>query len=53
MIDYRWHDDFAPMRNHAIDHATGDWIFCISADEQMRPYDRRIVENGDGPGPRN
>jgi hypothetical protein len=23
MIDYRWHDDFAPMRNHAIDHATG------------------------------
>lgn len=45
MIDYRWHDDFAPMRNHAIDHATGDWIFCIGADEQIRPYDRRIVEN--------
>jgi len=26
VIDYQWPDDFAAARNHAIDHASGDWI---------------------------
>jgi len=44
VVDYQWHDNFAAARNHAIDHATGDWILYIDADERMRPYDRRVLE---------
>jgi glycosyltransferase involved in cell wall biosynthesis len=44
VIDYEWQDDFAAARNFAIDHATGEWILYIDADERVRPCDRRIVE---------
>lgn len=35
-----WQDDFAAARNEALDHARGDWILYIDADERVRPYDR-------------
>jgi tetratricopeptide (TPR) repeat protein len=44
VIDYQWQDDFAAARNFAIDHATGEWILYIDADERVRPCDRRIVD---------
>lgn len=44
VVDYEWHDDFAAARNYAIDHAAGDWILYIDADERARAYDRRILE---------
>jgi len=31
--DYRWNDDFAEARNHAISKATGDWLYSIDADQ--------------------
>jgi glycosyltransferase involved in cell wall biosynthesis len=37
--DYKWNDDFAEARNHALKKATGDWILVIDADE-------RLEENG-------
>jgi glycosyltransferase involved in cell wall biosynthesis len=44
VIDYAWHDDFAAARNHAIKQVHGDWILYIDADERVRPYDRRALQ---------
>lgn len=33
--DYRWNDDFAEARNHALSKCTGDWILSIDADEVL------------------
>ena len=30
-----WSDDFAAARNAALEHATGDWILMLDADEEM------------------
>ena len=32
-IDGYWDDDFSAARNRALEHATGDWILSIDADE--------------------
>ena len=40
VIHHQWQDDFAAARNLAIEAATGEWIFCIDADERLcRPAD--------------
>jgi glycosyltransferase involved in cell wall biosynthesis len=31
--DYKWNDDFAEARNHALSKCTGDWVISIDADE--------------------
>ncbi len=30
-----WNDDFAAARNAALEHATGDWILILDADEEL------------------
>ena len=40
VFEYEWRDDFAAARNAALDHATGDWVLYIDADERVRAYDR-------------
>lgn len=45
VFEYVWHDDFAAARNHAIDHAVGEWILYIDADERLRDYDRRQLQH--------
>jgi len=37
LFDFKWIDDFAAARNCALDHARGEWILYIDADEQVRP----------------
>ena len=32
-----WPGDFAPARNHALQHLKGDWVLVLDADEQLRP----------------
>jgi hypothetical protein len=44
LIDFRWQDDFATARNHAIDHAMGEWILYVDADERVRQSDRQALE---------
>jgi len=39
VFHFPWRDDFSAARNHAIDHARGDWILYIDADERVRPID--------------
>ena len=36
---FKWIDDFAAAKNHAIDQAKGDWILAIDADEYFDPED--------------
>jgi glycosyltransferase involved in cell wall biosynthesis len=33
--DYKWNDNFAEARNHALSKATGDWILSIDADNRL------------------
>lgn len=32
-----WDDDFAAPRNLALEHATGDWVLVLDADERLAP----------------
>ena len=42
---HAWQEDFSAARNAALDHAVGEWILYIDADERVRPYDRRRLEH--------
>jgi len=38
LLENPWPDDFSVQRNLAIEHAKGDWIFSLDADEYIMPY---------------
>jgi len=40
---YPWNDSFSEARNHAIRHATKDWIFMIDADEELEQADIPVL----------
>lgn len=44
LLHHRWKDDFAEARNVALDHAGGDWVLYIDADERLVDPDRRRIE---------
>src|SRR5437762_2853976 len=35
VFHFPWQNDFAAARNAAIEHATGDWILSLDADETL------------------
>ena len=41
VFDFPWVDNFAAARNAALDHATGDWIFWMDADDRLDEVNRR------------
>ena len=44
VIDYTWSHDFSAARNASLQHATGDWIIVLDADERLTPNDwQKIV----------
>lgn len=35
VFDFEWENDFAKARNYALQHAEGDWILVLDADEEL------------------
>jgi tetratricopeptide (TPR) repeat protein len=39
VVHFPWNGSFADARNVSIDHATGDWVMYLDADEHLMPED--------------
>jgi len=37
LYDFKWRNDFAAARNHALNQVRGQWVLYIDADERVRP----------------
>ncbi len=46
VLTCEWKDDFSEPRNLALQHATGDWILVLDADERLSPRSRAIIREG-------
>lgn len=42
--NFKWIDDFAAARNHALSLATGDWILWIDADEELASESQAAIQ---------
>ena len=42
---FKWINDFAAAKNHAIEQATGDWILFLDADEYFSDETQHNVRN--------
>ena len=37
VLHFPWVDDFAAARNHGLEHASGQWVLVLDADERLAP----------------
>jgi len=48
VVDFKWTSDFSAARNESLNHATGDWILVLDADELIAEKDfekiRELIE---------
>ncbi len=40
---FTWRDDFSAAYNHCLDHANGEWVLILDADEELAPESREEV----------
>lgn len=49
VVEWAWRNDFAAARNVSLDHATGDWLLYLDADEELVAGDgaalRKLLED--------
>ena len=43
IYSFPWGDDFAAARNAALEHATGDWVLMLDADEELPPAQHALL----------
>jgi len=48
IVSHQWQDNFSIPRNISLEHATGDWIFILDADEQLCPESKDCFEKVTG-----
>lgn len=41
ILDLAWTDDFSRARNYALDHASGEWVLVLDADEVIAQRDHK------------
>jgi glycosyltransferase involved in cell wall biosynthesis len=44
LLHHPWEDNFAEARNMGLDHANGDWVLCIDADERLEDSNRAHMD---------
>ncbi|HHT9125668.1 MAG TPA: tetratricopeptide repeat protein [Candidatus Brocadiia bacterium] len=44
IFHHRWNNDFSEARNHALQHAKGDWVLHLDADEELKKEDISLVK---------
>ncbi|MEJ5365233.1 MAG: glycosyltransferase [Desulfosoma sp.] len=37
VLEFQWNNDFSAARNVSVQHATGDWVLWLDADEELLP----------------
>ena len=45
IYDFVWCDDFSAARNVSLNHATGDWILVLDADERVAIQDHSMIKH--------
>lgn len=45
LVESPWRDDFSFARNASLDHATGDWILWLDADDRLAPEQRDAIRD--------
>jgi len=43
VVDFPWNGSFSDARNVSLDHATGDWVLYLDADEHVLPEDASLL----------
>jgi len=44
VYDFKWNDDFSVARNVALEHARGDWVLVLDADEELSADGREQIQ---------
>jgi len=44
ILDYAWDNNFSNAKNYALDHATGDWIIFLDADEYLEINTQKVLK---------
>lgn len=45
VIPYGWQDDFSAARNESLNHATGEWVLYLDADERLAPGQHDLIRS--------